>query len=38
MQKDMGADTHIQISNMEDLPGQLTNALCDVLAGSKGWK
>lgn len=38
VQTDMGADTHIQISNMDDLPNQLTDALCGVLAGSSGWK
>jgi hypothetical protein len=36
VQKDMGADSHIGISNVRDLPAQLTNALIDTL-GTTGW-
>ena len=36
VQKDMGADQHIGISDVRDLPGELTKALVDVL-GEKGW-
>lgn len=36
VQKDMGADQHIAISNVRDLPAELTKALIDVL-GEKGW-
>jgi len=36
VQKDMGADQHIAISDVRDLPGELTKALVDVL-GEKGW-
>ncbi len=37
MQKDMGADKHININDVMALPGELTKALIDVLAGTDGW-
>ena len=37
MQKDMGADSHIGISDVADLPGQLTKSLIDVLSDGGGW-
>lgn len=36
VQKDMGADSHIGISDVRDLPAELTKALIDVLSES-GW-
>lgn len=37
IQKDMGADRHIYINDVRQLPGELTNALLDVLGGGEGW-
>lgn len=36
MQKDMGADAHININDVAKLPQQLTNALLDVLSSKGG--
>jgi hypothetical protein len=37
IQKDMGADSHIDITSVNDLPGELTKALIDVLNDGSGW-
>lgn len=38
VQKDMGADSHININSVDQLPAELTRALLDVLAkGGSGW-
>ena len=37
IQKDMGADSHIHINNVNQLPGELTTALLDILGDTGGW-